>query len=132
MRTLITIFSLLLTTSAFAQSNLAVLSPDLLDKIEANPQEVISFYIVLSEQVDVNAMNREFYAQKATQQECVSTLVPALQELANATQPPFLEALRKSPHVEEGSINALWISNMIYAKGTAPIIEQVSRMEQSR
>ncbi|MEM9820662.1 MAG: S8 family serine peptidase [Bacteroidota bacterium] len=129
MRTLITIFSLLLTTSAFAQINEGIISSGLLEKIEADPEAVVSFYISLSEQVDVKAMNREFYAKKATQQERVATLVPALQEMANATQPPFLEALRKSIHVEAGSIHPLWIANMIYAKGSYAIIAELSQMD---
>lgn len=128
MRTLITIFSIfLMSTGVFAQANWNLIAPDLANRMEAEPEAVLSFYISLSEQVDVLAMHRDFNARNATQQERISTLVPALQAVAEATQPVLIAFLENSEDIEKGSIHPLWISNMIYAKGTAKAIEELSQ-----
>ncbi|MBR9920205.1 MAG: S8 family serine peptidase [Bacteroidetes bacterium] len=130
MRPLITIIVLCLFGSLQAQNiNTAVLSQNLLDKIETDPQGAHDFYILLKDQVEIREMALRFNELKSPVSERAPQVLEALQQKARETQGPLLEFLNNHPATKTGSVNEYWITNVIYATGTAELIAELSLRE---
>lgn len=129
MRQLLLLISLLfLTNFLFAQDiNPATLSSRLLDQIETTPDAYHGIHIILSDKVDVRAMDEAFYEKKASLQERTYEVITALQHKADQTQAELIELLKQSNAVDKNSIHGFWIVNVIFAKVKTEMIATLSK-----
>lgn len=127
MRVINTLLFVFISISSFAQQfNYATISNKVLEEIEANPEAFHSIYILLEDRVDVQAMDQQFYAQRASQQERIATLLPALQIKALSSQTALLDFLNSSDGVLSNSIRSFWITNVIFAQVQKEVIAELS------
>ncbi len=85
--------------------------------------------ILLSDRLDVLAMNDEFYKNEANPQERAFQLITALQSKASLAQVDLLNFLQQSNNVEQASIHAYWISNIIFIRAKKELIADLSRRD---
>lgn len=122
---------MIIGNSVFSQLsyNTATLSERLLQRTHNFPNTYHNVCIFLTDQVDVEALDADFYAKKASLKERTFTVINTLQAKAAATQSPILDILRNDKAVEHISINPLWIVNMILVSAKPEVIYQLSLRE---
>ena len=106
------------SSSLYAQSeaNYGKLDQNIINSIESNPDGYHHITIMLSDYVDVEAMDANFYKLNTPLKERVYTLITTLKAKANETQGPLLNLLKSSDMVDQSSIHPLWIGNFIQAR----------------
>ncbi len=115
-------------SSLFAQSyNEGVLSLRLQQLVdnEANEQHLV--YVLLSDHVDVDALEDSFDARRVNLQQRGSELITTLQAKAEATQPDFIEDLRQIDGLDPNSIVPFWVNNVIFFQANGAAIAEISQ-----
>ncbi len=112
------------------QAQQAFLTPRLEQHLAATPAATVPVLIVLKEQVDVQALHHRFRAEKYRLEKRVATLLPALQQVAESTQPPLLDFLRHAPGVVQQSLRSFWIVNMIAAEVSPAVLPDLLQREE--
>lgn len=79
---------------------------------------------MLRDRVDIERLDQELYAQKASPEVRAKTVIDALQQKASITQEPVLQALKVSSRVDQSSIHALWVCNTVFFRATKTFIEE--------
>ena len=125
-----TLFFLCLQSSFFlaAQTvNQEVVAKKLLDNMSQAPGDFHSVHILLSDRVDLKALDAQLSAQRAEPEHRSETVIAALQNKAHVTQGDFLELLKNSPAVEPASIHSYWVTNVIFARMKKEMVAELSR-----
>jgi len=118
-----TIFAPALFSQNFREG---VVSARLMERLRDFPGEFHSFYVALEDKVDAVALNQSLRAEKAPLAERSRRVNTLLRSKADATQGPVIQFLETSREVEEGSVRPYWITNLVYAKGSASVIAELS------
>jgi len=128
LHTLLLITLPLITLSAQnLRYNPAVLDNALQETFENSPTEYVRAYILLADQVNLQALNQEFVSLRASRQERAVRVVGDLKNKALNTQLPWLKKLRNSPAVKANSIESYWITNMILVEAQADYLATLSK-----
>ena len=132
MQQLLLLFTLLFLPPVLMAQNLnsGALSHRLLGQIETAPHDFHSIYLVLSDKIDVRAMDANFYRKKATLKERTFDLITQLQAKASRTQAPLIQTLKQSKWVKQSSIQAFWIANVVFVEAKQGIIAMLSQMDE--
>jgi len=72
-------------------------------------------------------MDRRFYEKNTSLEDRTYEVITSLQTKAASTQGPILSQLENQPGVRPGSVNPLWITNVILADLRKEAILQLSR-----
>lgn len=119
------LFVLVHQNFAWAQ---AELSQRLIQAInQAGVNEEIYVSAMLRDRVDIETLDQELYAQKASPEFRAKTVIDALQQKAKLTQEPILQALRISSKVDQSSIKPLWVCNTIFFKANKSFIQEFAQ-----
>lgn len=122
-----TLLALLVTTFSFGQSfREEAISSRLMERIDQFPDAQHSFFIVLKDRVDAQALNESLRARRAGLAQRSQEVITILRAKAEATQGPILQYLAQHPEVQPGSIKPYWITNMIFAEARASVIASLS------
>jgi subtilisin family serine protease len=93
---------------------------------DANPDDYVRTLVLLSDQVDVAAMDQQFYRENATLERRALELITALQEKAQTTQANLLSFLEeKSEQGEVFQYQSFWVSNLVMVEAKPHIINQL-------
>ena len=126
MRHLSTIIFLLIYTTVFTQDY----NPDKISlRLERQLLEQDGFHhisILLSDRLDVLAMNDDFYKREVNLQQRAYELITALQSKASESQSALLNDLQQSSEVDQESIHPYWVSNLIFIKAKKEAIKEIS------
>ena len=121
-----TLFLLLFSVCVFAQDfNTEVVSDRLFRQLQSD-KDYHHISILLTDRLDVQSIDQAFYHQKATLEERAAVLIPSLKEKAATAQQDLLLFLYQNEGVDQASINAYWITNLIFVKAKKEVIEQLS------
>lgn len=129
---LLTILLLLLTNvqlSAQIIANTDKIHQSLWQEMQREPNAYKKIRIVLKDRIDMEQMDAELYARKATLEERAYEVITRLQQKAAATQPVVLAALAKEINVKQESTQALWITNLILAEAKPEAVMALSLRE---
>ncbi|MDX2249954.1 MAG: S8 family serine peptidase [Bacteroidia bacterium] len=120
---------LLIHTGLFAQAEMNVdkVDPTLISAIEQNAEAFYPVYILLEDQLDMIEMNENFNKLKTSLEDRSYIAINALQAKAASTQGPLLNYLHSLPGVEPASIQAFWITNVIYAELNGSAVKDLSK-----
>lgn len=114
--------------SAYAQTyNSSVVSQRLQSQLAQTPQGFHHVYILLHSQVDVLAMDADFYARGVSLETRSEELITALQSHAETSQRELLNVLHQSDEVKDGTIHPFWITSVIFVEMKSGIIAELSR-----
>ena len=101
---------------------------------EANPDDYIKVLVLLRDQVDVEAMNEQFYTESVSIQQRAYILINALQEKAKNTQVNLLSYLQEKSDL--GSVftyESFWIGNLVMVEAKVDVInELMNRLDVSQ
>lgn len=100
---------------------------DLLNAVETVPGDLHSIHVVLTDQVDLTALDARLTAQRATASQRSATVITALREKAAQTQGELLAVLESLPGIRRGSVQAYWIANAILVEADASAVAALSR-----
>ncbi len=118
---------LLIPAFAFGQNfNTEKVSRKLLERISQFPDDYHHVHIVLSDQVDLEALDQQLSEQRAMPDERAKVISAALKEKAAATQSPLTEFIGTSPHTLPNSVHRYWLANAIFAKQKKELIAALS------
>ncbi|MCB0522571.1 MAG: S8 family serine peptidase [Lewinellaceae bacterium] len=106
-----------------------VVSKKLLDKIAAEPASYYSVHIVLSDQVNLRALDEQLSGERASLVKRSQQVQAALQEKAAATQSGLLFFLKNAPGVDPASIHSYWIANAIFASMKKERVAELSQRD---
>jgi subtilisin family serine protease len=100
---------------------------------DANPDDYIRTLVLLSDQVDVVAMDQKFYRESATLERRAYELITALKEKARTTQINLLGYLeQKSEQGDVFKYQSFWISNLVMVEAKPQVItDLMSRTDLS-
>ena len=91
----------------------AEVDPQLQDHMrQAQPGETVQALLYLHDQLDINGLEEQFLAERATRAHRHQVVVETLQATAEFTQGDLLADLKEMPGVE--SHQAFWIANVIH------------------
>lgn len=126
------IFTLILLLSILrkldAQSiNERIISIELLEEIEQNPDGFYDMQIILLDRVDVREISQNMSFGSSVIPERLPQLINQLQEKARLTQQPILDFLSASGGVKNGTIKPLWITNLIEVKANHSVLAALSQ-----
>lgn len=125
---LISIFFAIVGNSMAQQFNVAKVSERLQNAIENYPDDYYhEFSILLSDRVDIAEMDAKFYERNASLSERTYEVITTLKEKAASTQAPIISRLNNSNKVLSGTIQAFWISNIIYVQAQKALIVEMSQ-----
>ncbi len=120
------VFSIGLTTSRLMAGEISpYLQQKMLEAMEGNQQ--VPAVIVLKDQVDIQALDRKLYRDKASAQQRAYTVITALQEKARTTQSALLDYLASQTRDEVGKYQSLWIINCILIEARPVILTEISQ-----
>lgn len=105
----------------------SALTPGLMETLEKQPDGYHSVYLVLSERLDVRALEEELKTRGASLQERAFRIITGLQGKAAETQPALLAELEKMEGVRPSSIRPFWIANAIFVEADYGAISRLSR-----
>lgn len=86
--------------------------------------EYIYISAMLRDRVDIERLDQELYARKASPELRAKTVIEALQQKAKLTQEPVLQALKISSRVDQSSVQALWVCNTVFFRATKLFIQE--------
>lgn len=101
-------------------------SARLINQVQDSPQEKHLVYVLLSDYVDATEMGKQFEQSKLPVRERVTTLITALKQKADETQPEIINYLRSLDGVAEPSIKPFWVTNTIFVEANAIAIAALS------
>jgi subtilisin family serine protease len=115
MKSIFTLFLLLLTTFVYSQNlNPYTVNEELQEEVAANPDGWHEVLIFFADHVDTPAMDEDFTARKLTMQQRTEELLSTLQAKATSVQAPYLQAFQNSDKIR--NVQSFWITNLIYAE----------------
>jgi subtilisin family serine protease len=126
MRFILSIVCLLIAGSAYSQINKSVVSKRLLRQLETDPTGVHHFSILLADRVNVLQLESMLDSRQASLRERSQVVISELKQKAVATQDGILSFLKSHPQVEPKSVQAFWVTNVIFAKARREVIEKLS------
>ena len=85
--------------------------------------------ILLSDRVDVQGMDEDFYHQNTNLEDRVFTLITSLKDKAANSQQNLLTYLHQNQLVDQSSINPYWITNLVFIKAKKEAIAQLSHRD---
>jgi len=130
MNYILSLFLFFLSFSLFAQNyDASKLAPRLQQLVDSEPDTKHLVYVLLSDKVDVDALDDDLYQRKATLQERTKTVITALQNKASATQPAFIQQLINQYNIDPNSIQPYWVSNAIFFEGNKSAITAISNRD---
>lgn len=100
---------------------------DLLSAVEMVPGDFHSIHVVLTDQVDLTALDARLTAQRAAASQRSAAVITALREKAAQTQGELLAVLESLPGIRRGSAQAYWIANAILVEADASAVAALSR-----
>ncbi len=103
------------------------IDPILIERFQQAPDDYQPIRILLSDRLDVQAMDADFYKQKATLETRTRTLIHRLKQKALTTQGPLLDLLYNHAGVSTSSIRPLWITNMILANVQGTVLVELAQ-----
>lgn len=103
--------------------------PSLWQQMQNEPQSYHKIRLILKDRVDIEQLDADFYARKASLEERAYKVITLLQEKAAATQTPILASLQQSTAIIKENTQALWITNMILAEAKPSLIIEMSQRE---
>jgi len=110
-----------------AQSyNEGVLSPRLQQKVDEAPDEQHLVYVLLTDHVDVDALEDSFDQRRVNLQQRANELITTLQAKAASTQPAFIEALKQMEGLDQNSIQPFWVNNVLFFEANGAAISAIS------
>ena len=113
--------------SVYAQQfNDYTLSNRLQDVLNNTDQSTHKIVVKLTDQVDIAAMDLNFYEDKVSLQERTETVITALKEKASSTQRALVNWLDQEEGVSEGSLKTFWIANLIALEASTELITKLS------
>lgn len=126
-RILLLMLALFLMTGVSAQQfNEYALSNRLQDVLNNTNEPNHKIIIKLADQVDVEAMDANFYQHKTSLEERTLTVITALKEKATNTQRPLVNWLSAEEGLTLGSLQTFWIANLIAIEATPELITALS------
>ncbi|MBX7243093.1 MAG: S8 family serine peptidase [Bacteroidia bacterium] len=99
---------------------------NLLNRMAEHPDEKQPIWIVLTDKVDIEAMDAEFYARKASLKERTYTVITTLQQKAASTQGPLIAFLKSRKEISAEEIRPFWITNLIMVNASPETIDLLS------
>ncbi len=130
MKLLTSLLLCLLSATMIAQSyNEGVLSLRLQQLVDEDPNEKHLVYVLLTDHVDVDALEDSFDARKVNLQERAYELITTLQAKADATQPALIEDLRQLDGLDPNSIAPFWVNNAIFFRANRSAIATISQRD---
>ncbi len=103
------------------------LSPGLAAYLTAKqPGAEATVLVVLREQVDIAALDRDLSSRRATRAERHAAVVGALQAVARRTQGPLLAELERSRGAGVTDFAAYWLVNAVRLKASEPAIRRIA------
>lgn len=110
-----------------AQLNVTKVSTRLEQRLVESPHDYHHISILLTDCVDVRAMDKDLYARNATLEDRTYEVITALRAKAQETQTSLLRYLDLINGVDRNSIESYWITNAIFVKATVSVIEELSQ-----
>ncbi len=127
MRNLFTLALLSVTSLLLSQNfNHANISEKVLEKIELEADAYHSIHIILADQVDFQALEKDIQSRNANLHERAKTVISALQEKAEKTQVALLEYIESSSNTNLTSLRSFWIANVISVSAKKELIAELS------
>ncbi len=127
MRLLYTLIFTFITLTSSAQNwNTSIVAPSVIESIQQAPNDYHPVYFLLSDQVDVATLNRQFEEKGLQQKERLNILVNTLTQKAKDTQADLIATLQQSTDVLGNSIESYWISNVVFAEVKADLLYTLS------
>lgn len=118
----------MLANGLHAQSpNANVIGQKLLERMAEAPDDYHSIHIVLSDRVDLEALDAQLSARRAMPNERSAAVINALKDKANATQGDLLAQLNSSPKVVANTVRGFWVANAIFVQAHTSLIAELSR-----
>ncbi len=101
-------------------------SARLIIQAKESPEELLHVYILLSDYVDATEMSKDFDQNRIPVAERVPTLITALKQKANQTQPFMMDYLRNLDGVDASTIRPFWITNAIFMEANSTALATLS------
>ncbi|HSW56293.1 MAG TPA: S8 family serine peptidase [Ignavibacteriaceae bacterium] len=93
---------------------------------EANPEDYIKVLVLLRDQVDVVAMDEQFYMESVSIPQRVSELIITLKEKAATTQVNLLSYIEeKTQSGEVFRYESFWIANLVMVEAKVEVINEI-------
>lgn len=99
----------------------------LLERMATEPDAFHSVNIVLSDRVDLYALDEQLAAQRGLPAQRSETVISALKEKTAATQGELLAFLKNSPASKPAAVNSFWVANAIFAELKSDLIAELSQ-----
>ena len=115
-------------SQGFTQSKI---SPYLFERIQKSLEDGsrVNAMVFLEDQVDIEELDRQLTAEKATADERAYTVITTLQEKAKSTQIELLNFLASKDTSEVFSFDSYWISNFVSIEAMPGILIELSKRE---
>ncbi len=129
MKQILTLFLTLVLIPFFVQAqqiNEGAASARLITQIQDTPEEKHLVYVLLTDYVDATEMGRQFEQNKVPLRNRVSTLISALKEKANQTQPEMIDYISSLDGVDASTIKPFWITNVIFMEANSTALATLS------
>ncbi len=123
---LLTIALFVLSDVSAQQFNEYTISTRLQDILNNTNEPNHQIIIKMADQVDVEAMDAIFYANKTSLEERTLTVISALKDKATRTQRPLIDWLMEEEGLTPNSLNTFWIANIIALEATPRLISALS------
>ncbi|MCU0348648.1 MAG: S8 family serine peptidase, partial [Saprospiraceae bacterium] len=129
MKSILTPFLFLFATISLLSQGLQSekIAADLQQAIEAAPDGFHSIHVLLTDQVDLAALDAQLTAQRAPAPQRATAVIMALQEKAGQTQVELRHFLENLSDVQKGTVQPLWITNAVFLEAKAPAIAALSQ-----
>ena len=111
---------------AYAQSPLDKISPALLERFDANPDQSESVIIVMADYADISVLMESFRLNKTNQKARIAQLYPLLQEKARNTQSGLISYLTESRSMDPEDIRSFWIANIIQIEAKKSLVLNIA------
>lgn len=90
------------------------------------PDAYIPVGIFLQDRVDAEALDKQLYAEDASLKERSLRVMTALKKKAADTQGPLLDLFAGHASVEPGSVQPLWVTNIIFLHARADLLDEIA------
>ena len=114
-----------LTIDALASATVTDRLRDTMNEMAISGGEVRAL-VVLKEQADVQSLNANLYASRASLEERAFTVITALQTTASQTQPGLLTFVQSRMGNTISSYEPFWVINMIRITGTPSVLSEIA------
>ncbi|MEO1447993.1 MAG: S8 family serine peptidase [Bacteroidota bacterium] len=123
------LLSLALGSLLFAQTglNIGKISTALETEINQAPDDMLIVSLMLTDRVDITALEKRFRSSKASLSVRSATTIQALKQKAASTQQSVLAYLSTHPQVDQSFIKPFWINNVIFVRLHPDVIPDLSQ-----